>query len=209
MTPRELFEKLYEYYGPQNWWPGEGFEIAIGAILTQNTSWTNVEKALVNLKQKGPLTPELILQLEKDELKKLITPAGYYNQKASYLSNLAKSWLENPHPTREELLAIKGVGEETADSILLYLFNKAEFVVDAYTVRISNRLGFDSSKKKNYWKAFYEQNLEKKPGLYNEFHALLVEHAKAFCTKKTPSCKNCFLQNECNNKKKENRKLII
>jgi endonuclease-3 related protein len=197
MEPFELFNKLFAFYGPQNWWPGEGFEIAIGAILTQNTSWSNVELALANLRKNDLLDAKKLLECNINELQKHITPAGYFKQKAQYLVNLSKLWIENNNPSREELLAVKGIGEETADSILLYLLEKPEFVIDAYTTRISTRLGFGDSTNKSYWKEFYENHIEKSVIIYNEFHALLVIHAKTFCKKNGPDCSRCFLQKKC------------
>jgi len=161
MTPQLLYEKLYAHYGPQYWWPGEGFEIGIGAILTQNTNWRNVEKALANLKEQDLVEPVAILACDIELLSSLIEPAGFYHQKVIYLRNFCKLWLENPSPSRNELLAVKGIGPETADCILLYLLEKPEFVIDAYTVRISRRLGFGTSTKKQFWKDFYETALEK------------------------------------------------
>lgn len=204
MNPRELYTKMLSHYGKQDWWPGEGFEIAIGAILTQNTSWRNVEKALINLKQKHLMTPEAILAYPTDNLQYLIKPAGYFNQKTQYLRNLCNLWIKNSQPSRDELLAVKGIGEETADSILLYLLNKPEFVIDTYTVRISTRLGFGTSEKKVFWKRYYENLLSKDVQIYNEYHALFVIHAKRYCTKNNPDCQNCFLQSDCRfGKKKE------
>ncbi|MHA1220261.1 MAG: endonuclease III domain-containing protein [Candidatus Heimdallarchaeota archaeon] len=200
MDPKSLYEKLFAYYGPQNWWPGEGFEIAIGAILTQNTSWSNVEKAIANLKRNDLLDPEKLLECDLDLLKSLIKPAGFFNQKARYLLNLCKFWVVTPTPTREELLLVKGVGEETADSILLYLLNEPEFVIDAYTIRISTRLGLGTSTNKQYWKRYFENNLEKNLEMFNEYHALFVAHAKTFCKKNTPLCTQCFLNTFCKNK---------
>jgi len=197
MDPLQLYAKMFTYYGKQDWWPGEDFEIAIGAILTQNTSWSNVEKALVNLKEKDLLTPDKILNTPTDILRDLITPAGFFNQKTQYLRNLCELWVKNSQPTREELLAVKGIGEETADSILLYLLNLPEFVIDNYTIRISTRLGFGTSNKKPDWKLFYENSLQKDSQLYNEYHALFVIHAKQFCKKNNPDCQNCFLQSDC------------
>ncbi|NHJ31931.1 MAG: endonuclease [Asgard group archaeon] len=197
MDPSELFEKMFAFYGPQNWWPGEGFEIAISAILTQNTSWKNVEKALKNLRNNNLLSPKSILECDDDLLLKIITPAGFYNQKAQYLKNLCKLWMSNPKPSREALLSVKGIGDETADSILLYLFNEAEFVIDAYTIRISNRLGYGKSENRRFWKDFYESRLEKDVKVFNEFHALFVEHGKRFCKKEKPLCPDCFLVKDC------------
>jgi len=202
MEPRELFEKMFAYYGPQNWWPGEGFEIAIGAILTQNTSWANVEKALANLKANNILTPEKILTCDDELLLQLIKSTGFYNQKAHYLKNLCELWIRNPKPSRKALLSVKGIGDETADSILLYLLSKAEFVIDAYTIRISRRIGFSKSYNKKFWKDFYMSKLDKDVQMFNEFHALFVEHGKRFCRKKDPLCCVCFLNTDCNYGKK-------
>lgn len=206
MQPRDLFEKMLAFYGSQNWWPGEGFEIAIGAILTQNTSWKNVEKALENLRNNNLLSPKSILECDNALLVELITPTGFFNLKARYLKNLCRLWISNPKPSRESLLSVKGVGEETADSILLYLLNEAEFVIDAYTIRISKRLGYGDSNNNKYWKNFYESKLDKDASLFNEFHALFVEHAKRFCKKEKPLCSVCFLVKDCEfgNKKKSN-----
>ncbi len=198
MNPTELFEKMFVYYGPQNWWPGEGFEIAIGAILTQNTSWKNVEKALENLKNNNLLKPQEILECDDNILLELIKPAGFFNQKARYLKNLCELWVRNPEPSRKDLLSVRGVGDETADSILLYLFNKAEFVIDAYTVRISRRIGYSSSENRFFWKNFYMSKLNKDVQVFNEFHALFVEHGKRFCRKENPLCSTCFLNTNCN-----------
>ena len=197
LSPKQLFNELLNYYGSQNWWPGEGFEIAIGAILTQNTSWNNVEKALLNLKNNDILTPEQILQCEDFLLKELIRPAGFFNQKAIYLKNISRLWIADQNPSREELLSVKGIGEETADSILLYLLNEPHFVIDIYTVRICNRIGFGNSSDKTFWKNFFESSLERDVYLFNEYHALLVIHAKNFCKKKSPKCNDCFLRKKC------------
>lgn len=206
MQPRELFKKMLAFYGLQYWWPGTGFEIAIGAILTQNTSWKNVEKALENLRCNNLLTPKNILKCDDDLLAELIKPAGFFNQKTQYLKNLCRLWISNPKPNRKALLSVKGVGEETADSILLYLFNEVEFVIDAYTIRISKRLGYGDSDNRKFWKNFYESRLDEDANLFNEFHALFVEHAKRFCKKEKPLCSVCFLVKECEfgNKKKSN-----
>ena len=198
ITTIELYQKLFSFYGPQNWWPGEGFEIVIGAILTQNTSWTNVENALDNLRAEGLLTPQGIINASDERISQLIQPSGYFNQKTQYLKNISKLWLENPNPTRRELLDVKGIGEETADSILLYLLEKPEFVIDLYTVRISQRLGLGASADKRYWKKFYQDSLKKDVKMFNEYHALIVEHAKTFCKKNNPKCSDCFLLDNCN-----------
>ncbi|NHJ40911.1 MAG: endonuclease [Asgard group archaeon] len=197
MHPMKLFSKLLDYYGPQNWWPGEGFEIAIGAILTQNTSWKNVEIAIENLRRKKLLDPKSISECDLNKLGKLITSSGYFNQKALYLKNLSELWLKNPNPSRDDLLAVKGIGEETADSILLYLLNVPQFVIDSYTIRISIRIGLNNSHKRKYWKEFYENYVERDVSIYNEFHALFVIHAKKFCFKNNPQCNKCFLISDC------------
>jgi len=197
MDPNLLFRKMYNHYGDQNWWPGEGFEIAIGAILTQNTSWSNVEKALANMRSNNLLTPLAIVQCEEANLLEQIRPAGFFNQKAKYLKNLSKLWMTNSTPSRDELLAVNGVGPETADSILLYLLNQPEFVIDAYTIRISKRLGIASFSNYKDWKSFYEESIEKNLEIYNNFHALFVVHAKNFCKKNNPLCKQCFLNGDC------------
>lgn len=197
MDPNTLFKKMLLFYGDQYWWPGEGFEIAIGAILTQNTSWSNVEKAIENLRKTALLEPQAILQSKEDFLKEQIKPSGFFNQKSICLKNLSELWVENPNPTRRELLAIKGIGDETADSILLYLLNTPEFVIDSYTIRISERIGLGSFQSKSKWKDFFEKKIEKKVAIYNEFHALFVIHAKTFCKKNNPLCGNCFLREDC------------
>ncbi|MFW9922578.1 MAG: endonuclease III domain-containing protein [Candidatus Thorarchaeota archaeon] len=208
LSPNILYDKLLTYYGPQNWWPGEGFEIAIGAILTQNTSWKNVEIAIENLREYGLLTPERIVESSIEVLKELIKPSGFFNQKAEYLKELSKFWIVNSNPTREELLSIKGIGEETADSILLYLLQKMEFVSDNYTVRISTRLGFGEEMSKSYWKSYYQKNLPKEITIYNELHALFVVHGKNFCSKKNPSCSICFLLENCDFGKRRTKNSI-
>ncbi|MGB9132212.1 MAG: endonuclease III domain-containing protein [Methanosarcina sp.] len=173
------------------------FEIICGTLLTQNTSWTQVEKALLNLKKLNALSPEALITLCPELLKEAIKPAGYYNQKALRLQNLA-SWfmeLEDRVPEREELLSLKGVGPETADSILLYAFKTPSFVVDAYTRRIVTNLGLaDEKADYNYIKALFEENLPQDPELYQEYHALLVEHAKRYYQKRTAMKNACFLK---------------
>jgi endonuclease-3 related protein len=163
------------------------FEIICGALLTQNTNWKQAEKALLNLKQLNSLSPEGILSLEPETLKEAIKSAGYYNQKTMRLKVIAK-WLlglGNRIPSREELLSLQGVGPETADSILLYAFKQPSFVVDAYTKRIIVNLGFIHEKADyNEIKKLFEENLPEDFILYQEYHALLVEHAKRYYQKK-------------------------
>jgi endonuclease III related protein len=163
------------------------FEIICGALLTQNTSWVQVEKALLNLKNLNALSPEGILSLHLDVLKEAIKPAGYYNQKAVRLNGLVRWFMElkDRTPSREELLSINGIGPETADSILLYAFKQPFFVVDSYTRRIITNLGFvDEKADYNEIKALFEENLPKNLEIYQEYHALLVEHAKRYYQKK-------------------------
>jgi endonuclease-3 related protein len=163
------------------------FEIICGALLTQNTSWIQVEKALLNLKQLNALSPEGFISLLPEALKEAIKPAGYYNQKAIRLQALAHWFLElnNRTPSREELLSLRGIGPETADSILLYAFKQPFFVVDAYTRRIVTNLRL-VDEKANYdeIKSLFEESLPHDPKVYQECHALLVEHAKRYYQKK-------------------------
>ena len=204
----EIYKLLFDRFGPQNWWPGETqFEIIIGAILTQNTSWKNVEKAIASLKAIDPMTPDALHKLTHDQLAELIRPAGYFNIKAKRLKNFL-DWLFQNYDgqlsnleqletsrLREELLSISGIGPETADSILLYAFNRPVFVIDAYTARIACRhflieLGADYSQLQD----LFQSNLPQDTKLFNEFHALLVCTGKDFC-KPTAKCTNCPLNN--------------
>ncbi len=163
------------------------FEIICGALLTQNTSWIQVEKALLNLKQLNAFSPEVVIALGLETLKEAIKPAGYYNQKAIRLKILASWFLElkDRVPTREELLFLKGIGPETADSILLYAFKRPFFVVDAYTRRIVTNLGLvDEKADYDEIKALFEESIPHDMKVYQEYHALLVEHAKKYYQKK-------------------------
>ncbi|MBI2107525.1 endonuclease III domain-containing protein [Candidatus Woesearchaeota archaeon] len=210
-----IYRKLLEEHGHQGWWPvkggndlkaeyhrkdysfprndGQAFEIMAGAILTQSTSWKNVEKALDNLRQNKALNPESIKKLKTEKLAELIKSSGYHNQKARKLKSFVEFYISGREFTRENLLNVWGIGPETADSILLYALKKPHFVVDAYTKRIFSRLRFfeDNEKYENIQKLFYD-NLKKDFKLFNEFHALIVEHAKACCGK-NESGKNCCL----------------
>lgn len=169
-----------DYNYPKN--KNERFEIILGTLLTQNTSWANVEKALLNLKELSGLHAEGILKLKDEELKNAIKPAGYFNQKSKRAKILAKWFIELKNiPTREELLALYGVGEETADSILLYAFQEPSFVIDTYTRRIFSNLGLIKGNEKYVEiKNLIEKNLDKDTKIFQEFHALLVEHAKRY-----------------------------
>lgn len=206
-TLTEMYELLYDAFGPQHWWPGETpFEIITGAILTQNTSWANVEKAIANLKSAGHLTAEALHHIGLTQLAELIRPAGYYNIKAKRLKNLV-NWLFDNYEggltnlerigtgqLREELLAIKGVGRETADSILLYALGRPVFVVDAYTARITVRHGLiDAGADYEQLRELFESNLPHETPLFNEYHALLVRAGKEFCRPKA-KCPGCPLE---------------
>lgn len=173
------------------------FEIICGALLTQNTGWPQVEKALLNLKQLNALSPEAVLSLDPEILKNAIKPAGYYNQKAARLKILA-GWFSNLKditPTREELLSLKGVGPETADSILLYAFKQPSFVVDAYTRRIVTNLSLVEEKARyDEIKTLFEENFQEDLAVYQEYHALLVEHAKRYYQKNRNSAKCPLLE---------------
>ena len=206
-TLSEIYRLLYDSFGPQHWWPGDtALEIATGAILAQNTSWTNVEKAIKNLKAAGCLTPESLYHIDISVLAELIRPAGYYNIKAKRLKNFLE-WLFESYngkltdleslsteKFREELLAVKGIGRETADSILLYAFERPVFVVDAYTARITIRHNLiDPDADYEQLRYLFESNLTRDVRLFNEYHALLVRAGKEFCRPKA-KCQGCPLE---------------
>lgn len=179
------------------------FEIAVGAILTQNTAWTNVEKAIDKLVTLEFMDPEIILDISMDELTDAIRSSGYYNQKAKKLKILAEFLLEGGFtedgnaPKRDDLLGLWGIGAETADSILLYVFRTPVFVVDTYTRRIFMRLGLlNGNEQYNEIAKHFTDNLAKDSELYQEYHALIVKHAKEHCRKK-PLCDDCVLSLQC------------
>lgn len=210
MTSRETLIDIYQHllraFGPQHWWPGETrFEIIVGAILTQNTSWANVAKAIASLKEAGCLEPERLHALDAVELEPLIRSAGYFRLKAKRLRNFTQ-WLFDDYAgsldalddvetrrLREELLAISGIGPETADSILLYALERPVFVVDTYTARVMVRHQLIEPEV-NYEQLQYlfESNLEPDVAFFNEFHALLVHVGKDYCKPK-PKCPGCPL----------------
>jgi len=203
---RVVYKTLLAFYGPRNWWPAKTtFEMMVGAILTQNTAWTNVEKAIANFGER--LSPEFIETVSHEELSEIIRPSGYYNQKAVYLKALT-AWfkkysydlnkvMENQEEAlRQELLSVKGVGRETADSILTYALEKPFFIVDAYTKRILVRIGYELPSTYDEIRLLIEEKLPRDLDLYNEFHALIVEQAKRFCQKK-PLCEGCPLDFFC------------
>ncbi|MFH1790855.1 MAG: endonuclease III domain-containing protein [Candidatus Omnitrophota bacterium] len=206
---RKIYKRLYEKLGPQHWWPGDTpFEVMIGAILTQNTSWSNVEKAIENLKKDNLLSPAKMQSLTKKRLARIIKPSGFFNVKAvriiSFLGYLKKRYKNNisamkrraPGRLRAELLSVKGIGRETADSILLYALGKPVFVVDAYTKRILSRHGLAGAD----WdyddlQRLFADNLPRDSRLYNEYHALIVSAGKNYCRPGNPKCGACPLGN--------------
>ena len=208
-----VYDKLLENYGPQGWWPlkndysdgnkskklndEEIFEIGVGAILTQNAAWKNVEKSLNNLRDENVLDKEGIKNIETEKLAELIKSSIYNNQKAKKLKLFVEFLDSGLKVNRENLLDIWGIGPETADSILLYAYRQPLFVVDAYTKRIFLRLGLIDEESYESVQKFFMDNLEKDVELFNEFHALIVEHAKQKCKTK-PACENCCLKNLCN-----------
>ncbi len=208
MTLREVYRRLDAAWGPQHWWPGETtLEIMLGAVLTQNTAWSNVERAIANLKAAGALSVEALLALPPDELAALIRPAGYFNVKARRLRALLE-WLRlhggvdalAGWPTerlRAGLLSVHGVGPETADDILLYAFGRPVFVIDAYTRRILGRVGLVEPKADyEALRARIEAELGPDAPLFNQFHALIVVHGKEVCRPK-PRCGRCVLAGDC------------
>mgnify|MGYP000901118049 FL=1 len=205
-TLMEGFERMHARFGPRHWWPGETpFEVMVGAILTQNTNWKNVERAIANLKSERLLDPGRLLDLHPATLAKLIRPAGYYRVKAGRLRHFIAYFVEAyggkvkrmaAEPTgklREELLAVKGIGPETADSILLYALEKPAFVIDAYTRRILSRHAL-CAEDETYddLQAIFTDRLPAEVELYNEYHALVVETAKEYC-RTSPRCDGCPL----------------
>jgi endonuclease-3 related protein len=225
ITPNLLFNKLMKKYGHQKWWPIDNyyhkkngsdprFEIIVGAILTQNTSWSNVEKTLENIKMKNLLDIKNIAKIDIITLKNLIKSSGFFNQKAKRIKNFALYLYKNfnndldlffnrdLNDIRRDLLSLDGIGLETADSILLYAGNKPIFVVDAYTKRLCKRLSFNINISYNEIQQFFKEYICKKYSksqitqIYNELHALIVIHAKNLCKIK-PNCCDCPLKNYC------------
>ncbi len=202
----EMFVILFRTFGPQHWWPAETpFEVAIGAILTQNTNWQNVEKAISNLKEKGLLNPKGLYSVDEPTLAGLIRPAGYFNIKTRRIKSFVNFIMTEFNGRIEEmsgvdckilrrkLLDVEGIGPETADSILLYALNKPVFVIDAYTKRVLLRHGIiNKSAKYEELQHLFHKAIEPDAGIYNEYHALLVRLGKTYC-KKNPLCKECPL----------------
>jgi endonuclease III related protein len=211
---RLIYNKLYSFYGPQGWWPllnsdvssktdvnmvdhplnydlpktrNETYEIILGTILTQNTAWNSAEIALRNLKDLDVINPEKLLDLDSEILKQAIRSAGFLNQKSVYIQEITKFYiaLDGKIPKREEILKVKGVGNETADSILLYAFKQPEFVVDTYTKRIFSHIGLiDYMDNYHKIKSLFETHLTQDMIIYNEYHALIVQHAKKYYRRK-------------------------
>ena len=205
-----IYQRLYERYGPQHWWPGDSpFEVMVGAILTQSAAWQNVEKAIANLKTADVMTPAAVRDIPTGELAQLIRSTGYYNAKAVKLKAFA-NWLKLTYNDdqekmfatdtgilRNQLLAVHGVGPETADSILLFGGNKPVFVIDAYTRRVISRLGLAPAEETyDGYQSFFSGNLPPDTQLFNEYHALLVRQAKE-CCRKQPVCAACCLRDIC------------
>jgi endonuclease-3 related protein len=207
----QVYDRLLAAYGPQGWWPGDdsAFTVVVGAILTQSAAWANVEKALANLDRAGALSPRGLLRLREEELARLVRPSGYYNAKARKLrafaemlavdfgGSLERLFALPLAEMRARLLATHGIGPETADDILLYAARRPVFVVDAYTRRIFSRLGLRPEREAYAgWQALFTSALPRDVTLLNEYHALLVRHAKAAC-RKVPVCEGCCLAALC------------
>lgn len=204
-----IYHRLFDFFGPQHWWPGETIEeIIIGAVLTQNTNWSNVERAIFNLKRAKALSLKRILSLPPDHLSEMIRPSGYYNIKAKRLRAVAEYFVRRCNCCfdslnsisldllRTELLSIYGVGPETADSILLYALKRPVFVVDAYTRRLGERHDLFAKKEKyESIRNIFESSLDKNVSLFNEFHALIVRLGKVYC-KPLCRCDSCPLNNK-------------
>jgi endonuclease III related protein len=200
-----IYRQLFEQYGPQHWWPAESpFEVMVGAVLTQNTAWINVERAIGNLRLARLLTPASIASMAPHELAGYLRPAGYFNIKARRLQALCSYLLEHGDlagletpALRESLLSVHGIGLETADDILLYAFQRPVFVIDAYTRRLFGRLGqMDAGASYESLRSEFEHALGGDVALFNEYHALIVVHAKHVCRKK-PDCERCCLKADC------------
>jgi len=202
-----IYEKLNAHYGDLQWWPAKTtYEMIVGAVLVQNTAWSNVEKAIANFGDR--LNPQFVLGADIAALADVIRAAGFFNQKAAYLKAVTV-WFEKYNfdvttvrretleKLRPELLAIKGVGKETADSILLYGFGFPTFVIDAYTMRLCGRYAVDAGKGYDAFKAHFEANLPRDVKLYNNYHAVIVYLCKDFCRKSKPLCDKCPLEETC------------
>lgn len=203
-----VYHKLFAANGKQHWWPGDSaFEIMVGAVLTQNTAWTNVEKAIANLKKAKALSPQAIVKAHSRRLAGWLKPSGYFNIKAQRLRAMCQ-WLIaqggvrklarlSTSDLRRALLTVHGIGPETADDILLYVFNRPVFVIDAYTRRIFTRLGLiGGTEDYETLRHIFEDALDSNAGLFNEYHALVVVHGKDVCRQR-PLCDHCCLAEDC------------
>ncbi len=220
----EIYKKLLAEYGYQGWWPlfngktgkieyhqkdyilpkndAQRFEICLGAILTQNTSWKNAEKALKNLRENNLLKRDKLILINSAKLAELIKSSGYNNQKAKKIKEFITFLDSGKEISRENLLSVWGVGRETADSMLLYAYQRPIFVIDAYTKRIFSRIGLcNENISYDNLQQIFQNNLDNNSQLFNEYHALLVEHGKRHC-KKIPQCKSCPIKNNCSHYKK-------
>jgi len=204
-----IYHKLYSHFGPQCWWPAKSrFEVIVGAILTQNTNWQNVEKAIINLKRAKALNAQKLYSMPKEKIARLIQPSGFFNIKSVRLKEFLRFFFENYNGDirrlvkqdglilRKELLLVKGIGPETADSIILYALDKPVFVVDAYTRRVFSRhkiitqdAGYDEVQN------LFSKKLKNEVKLFNEYHALIVRLAKVYCLKNNPKCDLCPIKN--------------
>jgi endonuclease-3 related protein len=206
----EVYERLYAHHGPQGWWPSDGpFETIVGAVLTQNTAWTNVDKALANLRAAGLMTPAALRAVPAPVLAEAIRPSGYFNTKARKLKAVAEhlarygddtgAWAtREAKELRAELLGVYGIGPETADDIVLYVAGLPSFVIDTYTIRLMERLGVRAGAGRYAdWQDLFERHLPTDAPLFNEYHALLDAHAKDICRKRAPRCGACVLASLC------------
>jgi len=205
----KIYDKLLNHFGNQNWWPADTkFEVIVGAILTQQTSWKNVEKSIKNLKNENVLEPKKLFNLPVKTLEILIRPSGFFKVKSKRLRSFLEFFVENYdgnldkmfelslNDLRNNLLSVHGIGPETCDSIILYSGDKPVFVVDAYTLRLCERYPIIKSKKYEEVREFFEKNLSKDVNLFKEFHALIVELGKNYCKIK-PICEKCPLNEGC------------
>ena len=204
---QEVYQRLMDHFGPQHWWPGQSpFEVMVGAVLVQNTNWQNVKRAIDNLRATDLLDPQALYAVAVEELEELIRPAGYYRIKARRLRSVLEFLVERYDGSlpqmfrrpldelRQELLAVHGVGPETADSILLYAGGLPTFVVDTYTYRIFSRHGWiDFDADYHAIQEHFHDHLPADAPLYNEYHALLVYVGKHYCRKASPKCRECPL----------------
>ena len=207
---QDIFDRMLSRYGEQHWWPADTpFEMMVGAVLTQATAWTNVELAIARLKDAAVLSPAAIRSMDIETLASLIYSSGFYNAKAqrlkalvaylgeTYDDDIEAMRSEGGAKLRRELLGVKGIGEETADAILLYALGKPSFVIDAYTRRLISRLGIaPNSEAYSAYQKLFSDNLQQDTTMFAEYHALIVQHGKEAC-RKTPVCEGCCLRSVC------------